>query len=167
MSLIDFKMFLGKQLKNGSVILAMILPIVLVLGQFNLIRKDYMTVLNQVLIGAEVIIVVYKIIFDEFLKSKTKLRRLNEELSTGNFTQAEEIMKENNLNETVNFAIKTTKDLIETAKTKQNSTDENLSDQNLAEQLAEARKEGIEVGVIGAIALIPENKEKVLNLFPT
>lgn len=167
MSLIDFKMFLGKQLKNGSVILAMILPIVLVLGQFNLIRKDYMTVLNQVLIGAEVIIVVYKIIFDEFLKSKTKLRRLNEELSTGNFTQAEEIMKENNLNETVNFAIKTTKDLIETAKTKQNSTDENLSDQNLAEQLAEARKEGIEVGVKGAIDLIPENKEKVLNLFPT
>lgn len=166
MSIVDFKMFIGKQLKNGSVILALILPIVLVLGQFNLIRKDFMLVLNQVLIGAEVIIVVYKIAFDEFLKSKTKLKRLNDDLNAGNYKNAEAIMKENNLNDAVNLAIKTTKDLIETAKTKQNSSVENLPDHNLDKQLAEARKEGIEVGVKGAIALIPENKEAVLNLFP-
>jgi uncharacterized membrane protein YvbJ len=159
MSIADFKLFLGKQLKAGSVILAVIFPIVLALGQFNLIAIDYMRFLNQILIGAEVILVIYKIIFDEFLKSKKKLRELNNALNEGDSEKAKELVDSNRISESVKQGVAITKEIINTVKSKQKSTHENLPEQNLPERLTEARAEAYK-------EIVKDAQQKERILFP-
>lgn len=114
-SLHDLKLFFSKQAKHGSIILAVIIPIVIVLSELDLIGKDFLKAITQFIAIIGVGIVVFRISLDEYERAKIKNIDINAEIAAGDLTKAKNLISDN-LGDLTKVSVDIAKDVITTIK---------------------------------------------------
>lgn len=111
----DFGNFFKKQFKHGSLVLAVFIPLLLMLSRFKFVRKDFMVMLNQILIVIALIEVLFKLGLHFYLQAKIEIAEVNKDLSEGKPEVAKGRIK-NNITQSVDRAKETAKGIIDYVK---------------------------------------------------
>jgi hypothetical protein len=113
-SITDFSKWFKTSYKHGSLIIAIIIPIVILLDIINFVSPSFMIMVNEIIIGIELGLAFIKLGLNEYLKGKTLVNEVKMEIAKGQLQNARNAIKDN-VSETIDLATKTTKDIIKTA----------------------------------------------------
>lgn len=88
MSAVDWflklKGYFSKLFQHGSIFLAILIPLVLFLTQFDFISESFAITLTEIILWIGLAEVVFKLVLNKYLKAKAEIAKLNLSIKTQN-----------------------------------------------------------------------------------